>query len=197
MNPLLERPARCVRFVAMDFETTGSVRGWEVEPWQFGMIDLAEGRIRPETAFESWLRIDADRPFNPYAPGRHGQVRDRLAAAPSLAELYGTLATRFAGAVLVAHNVGTERTLLAKAFPLHRLGPWVDTLKLVRNFHPELPGGSLGQVLESLGLRPRVDAACPGRTCHDALYDAVACAVLLEYFLGLPGWESVPVQALL
>ena len=189
--------ARDARFVALDFETTGSVAGWDVEPWQLGLVEVVGGEVRPDTAYESWLRVDADRPFNPHAPGRHGQMRDTLAEAPSLAELYGDLDARFAGAVLVAHNVGTERTMLRRAFPMMDMGPWLDTLKLVRRFHPELPTGSLEHVIDDLGLRGKVDAACPGRTCHDALYDAVACAVLLGYFLSLPGWENVPLQALL
>ena len=181
----------------MDFETTGAVPGLENEPWQIGLVEVAGGRVCPETAFESWLRVAPDRPFNPHAPGRHGQVRDLLAVAPSLAELCDDLSDRFAGAALTAHNVGTERTMLRKAMPLHAFGPWVDTLKLARRFLPGLPGGSLETVADALGLRARIDALCPGRAWHDALYDAMACAALLEYFLGLPGWESVPLQALL
>lgn len=161
------------------------------------MVEVSDGAIRPESAYESWLRVAPDRPFNPHAPGRHARIRDTLADAPPLAELYADLAARFDGAVLVAHNVGTERTLLSRAFPLSRLGPWLDTLALVRRHHPELPSGSLEHVVDDLGLRWRVDAACPGRTCHDALYDAVACAALLEYFVSLPGWASVPVGALI
>ena len=189
--------ARDARFVAIDFETTGSVAGRDVEPWQIGLVEMTGGEVRPETSFESWLRVDGDRPFNPHAPGRHGQIRDTLAMAPSLPELYSELESHFSGAVLVAHNVGTERTMLAHAFPMLRLGPWLDTLRLVRRFHPEFPSGSLEHVIDDLGLRGAVDAACPGRDCHDALYDAVACAVLLQYFLFLPGWENVRLPSLL
>jgi DNA polymerase III epsilon subunit-like protein len=54
----------------------------------------------------------------------------------------------------------------------------------------------LDEAVEALGLAARVRALCPGREAHDALYDAFACAVLLEHFLGLPGWERVTVEAL-
>jgi DNA polymerase III epsilon subunit-like protein len=36
----------------------------------------------------------------------------------------------------------------------------------------------------------------PGRTAHDALCDAAACALLLEKIISLPGWENVTVEAL-
>jgi DNA polymerase III epsilon subunit-like protein len=45
-------------------------------------------------------------------------------------------------------------------------------------------------------LKERVDTFCPGREPHDSLYDAVACAVLLEHYLSLPGWERMTVEAL-
>ncbi len=184
------------RFVVLDFETTGAVAGWPVEPWQLGLVHVDEGRIRSE-GFESLLRVAADRPFNPHAPGRHAQVRDRLAVAPTLTELWPTLAGRVMGVPLVAHNIGTERSLLAQALPMHRLGPWLDTLRLVRRYYPGLASAGLGQVVASLGLQSRVAQCCPGRQCHDALYDAFACALLLEHFLQLPGWERVTVPALL
>lgn len=190
-------PLACrARFVVLDFETTGAVAGWPVEPWQVGLVCVDDGCIQAE-GFESLLRVAPDRPFNPHAPGRHAQVRDRLAAAPTLTELWPVLARHLAGVPLVAHNTGTERTLLAQALPMHRLGPWLDTLRLVRRYYPGLASAGLGDVIEVLGLRPRVAQYCPGRETHDALYDAFACAVLLEHFLRLPGWERVTLPGLL
>ena len=37
---------------------------------------------------------------------------------------------------------------------------------------------------------------CPGREAHDALFDAIGCAVLLEHVLGLEGWGGVTVEQL-
>ena len=54
----------------------------------------------------------------------------------------------------------------------------------------------LEDVVAALKLQPRLDALIAGRAPHDALYDAVACALLLEHFLALPGWEQVTVRAL-
>lgn len=183
-------------FTVLDFETTGSVRGWTVEPWQLGMVDVASGRLGADV-FDSLLRIAPDRPFNPHAPGRHARLREALATAPAFSDLWPDLAERWlVGRPLVAHNIGTERGLLRRAAPLHRLGPWIDTLRLVRRTYPRLASSALDDVVVELGLLKPLQAACPGRAPHDALYDATACALLLLHFLALPGWEKVTVQAL-
>ena len=187
--------ARSARFAAVDFETTGAVPGYPVEPWQLGVVRLCNGAVRPEESFETLLRV-GDRPFNPRAPGRHAQLRGRLAEAPPPGELWPALSAWLTGVPIVAHNAGTERSVLTRLAPLHRLGPWIDTLALVRRAYPRLASKALEDVVAALGLAPRVRALCPGREAHDALFDAFACAVLLEHFLGLPGWERVTVEAL-
>lgn len=187
--------ARHACFVVADFETTGAVEGYPVEPWQLGLVRVREGKVCAEETFESLMRV-GDRPFNPRAPGRHAQIRVQLAEAPSPGALWPELSPWVMGVPLVAHNAGTERTLLNKLAPLHRLGPWVDTLLLVRRAYPGLASKALEDVVAALGLTGRVRALCPGREAHDALYDAFACAVVLEHFLRLPGWERVTVEAL-
>ena len=72
--------AREAVFTAVDFESTGSVAGWEEEPWQIGVAEVAGGAPTGVLA-DGWLGVAAGRPFNPYAPGRHAQVRAELAAA--------------------------------------------------------------------------------------------------------------------
>lgn len=181
---------------ALDFETTGAVAGWPVEPWQMGMIRLRGGRVAASERREQWLRVAADRPFNPHAPGRHARLRPELAHAADLAALWPELAPWLTGLPLAAHNVGTERGTLERAAPLHRFGPWIDTLRLVRKAYPNLASAALDDVIAALALQPRLATLCPGRAPHDALYDACACAVLLEHFLALSGWETVTVRAL-
>jgi DNA polymerase III epsilon subunit-like protein len=92
--------------------------------------------------------------------------------------------------------MGTEKKFLRQAFPLHPIGPWIDTLKLARLAHPDLSSHKLEDLLKHFGLMDQVDRMAPGLAPHDALYDAVACAVLLETLLALPGWSEVSVTAL-
>ena len=187
--------ARATSFSVIDFETTGSVAGYPVEPWQVGIVRVRDGRVCAEERFESLLRV-GDRPFNPRAPGRHAQIRDQLAEAPTPGELWPDIAVWLTGMPLAAHNTGTERGVLSRMAPLHWLGPWIDTLTLTRRAYPGLASSALDDVVATFGLETRVRTLCPGRDAHDALYDAFACAVLLEHFLGLPGWEHVTVEAL-
>ena len=138
----------------------------------------------------------ADRPFNPYAPGRHAALRETLAQAPAPSEMWREWQPWVAGRPLVAHNVGTERKMLQQIAPMHRLGPWVDTLALARYALPHLPDHALETVAAALGVVERAEALCPSRGWHDALFDAFACALILEALLALPGWEGVRLEAL-
>lgn len=192
----LSTPVRELSLCAMDFETTGAVPGFPVEPWQVGMVAITNGRVVPESAFESWLRVAPDRPFNRRAPGRHAQIRDTLVQSPTMAELWPELEPRCVGVPIVAHNIGTERTMLTKSAPLHQFGPWVDTLALIRRVCPGLHSKALNDVVTALNLQSRLNELCP-RAPHDALYDAFACAVLLEWLLSQPGWEQLPLRAVI
>ncbi|MEI8242675.1 MAG: exonuclease domain-containing protein [bacterium] len=191
----LQRAQEAV-ITVLDFETTGAVRGWPVEPWQVGLVRLRGGRVVADERSESLLRVAADRPFNPRAPGRHARLRHELAQATDLPAQWPGLEPWVTGVPLAAHNIGTERGVLEHAAPLHRFGPWIDTLRLTRKAYPQLASCALEDVVAALHLQPRLEALVSGRAPHDALYDAFACALLLEHFLSLPGWEDVSIKAL-
>lgn len=187
--------ARAAIWTVLDFESTGAVRGHADEPWQVGMVELKDGRVTGRF-HETYLRVAAERPFNPYAPGRHAQIRPVLAAAPPMAELWPVWRPWLEGRPLAAHNVGTEKKFLRRAAPMHEFGPWIDTLKLARRVRPDLAGHALADVCAALGLAPRAREICPDREWHDALFDAFASALVLEHCLALPGWENVGLDAL-
>ena len=187
--------ARDAILTVLDFESTGAVQGLPDEPWQVGMVEMREGRVTGHF-HESYLRVAAGRPFNPYAPGRHAELRGVLASAPALSELWPVWKPWLEGRPLAAHNIGTERKFLLRAAPLHQLGPWVDTLRLARRVRPDLEGHSLREVAEALGIAERTRGLCPGRDWHDALFDAFASALILEHCLDLPGWQDVSIEAL-
>ncbi len=196
MNSAGDCLARDCVFTALDFETTGTVPGWPVEPWQIGLceVSVGQGVVNP---FSALLGVSAERPFNRFAPGRHSLIRDELALAPTLPQIWEDLSPRLVGRPLLAHNIGTERTLLRKAAPLHALGPWVDTLALARRIAPGLSSYALGDLIAHFDLEAAVNAACPGLEAHDACYDAVACGLLLLHFLSLPGLQNVWLSQLL
>ena len=174
---------------AVDFETTGSLPGFPNEPWQIGIAQIRDDKISTDL-FDSLINV-GDRPFNKYVPGRHAQLRPQLATAPTFEQLWPVVSEQLAGRVLVAHNMGTERSILAAASPLHVFGPWIDTLVLSRFAWPALPSHALEAVVAALGLTSAVSARCPGREPHDACYDAVASAAVLLYLLEQPQWRSM------
>ena len=180
----------------LDFESTGSLRGFANEPWQVGMVSLIKGRVNPDSLFESLLYVDSSRPFNPHAPGRHARRRDEIASAPTPQELWPSIMNRLTRFPLCAHNAATEKKILRAMAPMHRFGPWIDTLRIARKVWPGCPSYALEDVIAVLGLIPRVMALCPGREAHDALYDAVASACILEHLLEQPDWNHVAVAEL-
>ena len=179
----------------LDFEGTGLVQGYPDEPWQIGLVQIKNGAIQPDTIFESLLQV-GERPFNRYAPGRHADLRAEMKVAPTLPSLWAQLRPQLEGTLLAAHNTPSEHRYLSSAFPLHPPERWIDTLKLIRVVYPTLKSHKLDDVLEQMKLTAALDAILPGREAHDALYDAICCALLLEAILKLPGWESVTVEAL-
>lgn len=174
MNPL-DTPARDAAWVALDFESAGAAPGRSDEPVQVGIAVSRGGEITG--VFRSYIRSSA--PVTRAARAVHGIGDEALAGAPSMAELWPEFQSRLSGAVVVAHGAGTEKRFL-RAFPLHGFGPWLDTLPLARAVLPGLRGHSLGEVAAALGAEEEVRARCAGLDWHDALFDAVACLVILR-----------------
>ncbi|MBN2704153.1 MAG: 3'-5' exonuclease [Pontiellaceae bacterium] len=192
----LSVPIIDAEITVLDFETTGSVRGYENEPWQLGMVSLIGGRVAADSMFEHLMQVDINRPFNPHAPGRHALLREELSAAPTPQELWPRIMHRLTAFPLCAHNVATEKKFTRAMAPMHRFGVWIDTLRIARKVWPGCLSYALGDLVVLLGLKPEVDALCPARSAHDALYDAVASAMLLEHLLKQPGWSTISVGEL-
>ena len=180
----------------LDYETTGAISGYANEPWQIGMVSLKGGKVEPDSMLESLLRVDANRPFNPHAPGRHALLRDEIAEAPTPQELWPKIEPRLVGLPLCAHNVATEKKCTRAIAPMHQSGPWIDTLRIARKVWPGCSSYALDDLIVLLDLKSNVDVLCPGKEAHDALYDAVASALLLQHLFEQPGWENVTVGEL-
>lgn len=140
-------------FVAIDFETTGFEDGRN-EPWQLGAAVVRGGEIAETREWFFGTALTPD--FEPIM----AQWED---FHPVLA-----------GKTLAAHNIACEKTILTRIAPLTPWGPWIDTLRLAKKAYPRLPGYTLGELCEMFGCVPSIG----GRTWHDGLYDAVACAEL-------------------
>ena len=188
--------AREATLTAIDFETTGTVKGYPNEPWQIGMVCLHQGKVYIENQFNALLKV-GDRPFNLYVPGRHQELRQEMTVAPSMQDLWPQLQPWFNTHGLVAHNAGTEKKVLGTAFPMHPFGPWIDTLTLTRLAYPHLETHKLDDVIIALNLKNELEELCPGMEAHDAFYDAVASALIIQFLLTLPSWKNLPLESLI
>ncbi|MBQ6136854.1 MAG: hypothetical protein IJI73_05740 [Kiritimatiellae bacterium] len=150
-----------MEFVAIDFETTGFEDGGTNEPWQLGYARVSGGGI--VESGEWFFDVEG-------APPRAHEAD----ALGTLQSSFETWSPALVGVRLAAHNIACERTILTRTAPLTKWGPWVDTMKLARARYPGLPSYRLGDLCEMLGCVPQIE----GRTWHDGLYDAVACASL-------------------
>ena len=188
--------AKSFDMVVIDFETTGAIEGHPNRPWQFAGIFFRNGKPVPEHRFSVYLKVPEEQPFNPYTPGRWASIREKLSNAPTLPELWPQLQPWLLGKVLVAHHAPTERTMLQSVFPFQTFGPWLDTLSMARKAYPSLSNFSLEALIQSLNLEKKVQTICPDLEPHDAYYDSVACAYLLEHILTLPGWNQAQIEDL-
>lgn len=80
---------------------------------------------------------------------------------------------------------------------MHQFGPWIDTLRIARKAWPDCSSYALEDLIAVLGLQQRVDEFCRDRRAHDALYDAVASAMLLSHLLEHPDWKSITLAELM
>ena len=148
-------------FTAIDFETTGFDYGCTNEPWQLGIAVVRGGEIVETKEF--FFDVEG-------APER-AHESDALGTLLSSFDIW---APSLLGQRLVAHNIACEKTILTRAAPLTKWGPWTDTMRLAKTRYPGLPSYALGDLCSMFGCVPEME----GRTWHDGLYDAVACAKL-------------------
>ena len=143
-----------MEFAAIDFETTGYEDGGKNEPWQLGIAVVRDLQIVETAEFFFGTAL---------TPDYETMMAQWDAWYPYLADRR-----------LAAHNIATERTILTRIAPLTKWGPWTDTLKLAKARYPGLPSYALGDLCAAFGCVPEFE----GRTWHDGLYDAIACARL-------------------
>ena len=148
-------------FTAIDFETTAYENGGGNEPWQLGIAVVRNGGIVEAKEFFFDVEGAPSRAHEPDALG-------------TLQSSFETWSPELLGVRLVAHNIACERTILTRVAPLTPWGPWTDTMRLAKARYPKLPSYTLGDLCEMFGIVPGIE----GRTWHDGLYDAVACARL-------------------
>jgi DNA polymerase-3 subunit epsilon len=176
-------------FAAIDFESAGTAPGLTDEPVQVAIVHWQSES--PVVALNSYLR--PSRPVTWAAQQVHGISNDQLTLAPRLIDLWPRVKSALEGRWVVAHGAATEKRFL-RVFPLHRFGPWVDTLKLTRAVYPSLPSHALGDAVTTLGLLDQIQFT--GFRWHDATSDAIASLLLLNHLIEAADLGNEPAEIL-
>ena len=150
-GPPPDRPLAEVAFVAFDTETTGfgPSRQRIVE---LGAVRMERGQIG---AGKSWL-IDPGIPIPWHASRVHGIEDADVADAPPFETVYRAFLAFAGDAVLLAHNasfdVGFMRAEMERAGIAPEERTVIDSLQLFRNWFPEAPGHSIGELADYLQI---------------------------------------------
>lgn len=115
--------------------------------------------------------------------------------------------------IFLAHNAIVEDGLLRDAMPSPAIvpnfvdanntstwSPWIDSCVLVKRLYPTLETAKLSSSIDVFGLKDKLDNLaekfCPTkrRKWHCALYDALACALLIIYICKQDGFEDVSLE---
>lgn len=179
-------------FAAIDFESAGAAVGETDQAVQVGIVRV-NGLFGVEEHYCHYLACT--RPIHWRASKVHGITSAQLADAKPLLQHWSELKRLLGNAVVLGHNLGTERKFL-NTFPSHGFGPWLDTLKLARRVLPDANDYSLGAICEAVGIKEEIQALSPRKNWHDAHFDAVASLCLLRYVVRGLGLESSPLQDL-
>ena len=172
-------PISQITFTAIDFESAGSASGKTDAPIQIGTTSWNSEQGITDT----WMSyIHTDRDITWAAQKVHGISKDDLVEAPKMYLLWPEVKKRLANCAVVAHGHGTEKRFL-RAFPGHGFGPWIDTLHLSRKIWPDLESHSLGSVCEHCNIVEKIKDVVPDKSWHDALFDAAASMILLEFII--------------
>jgi DNA polymerase-3 subunit epsilon len=163
---------------------------------EFGVVTLLGGEIA-----EVHTRLCRPSGAIPVAETRcHGLSANELAEVEPFAAEWTRFAAWRERGVFAAHFSATEHALLRAVWPCPRLspdflrpghflaewGPWIDTGRLAVERRPNGGGAALGEVVQAFGLQATLAAeadrwcAVERRRFHCALFDAIACALVLQ-----------------
>lgn len=155
--------------VALDLETTG------LHAEQDSIIEVAAIRFQGQTVLDRFETLVNPGRSLPYRVQRlTGITTQQLAGAPPFEAIAQQLQDFLGDLPLVGHSIPFDAGFLRRR-GLARTNPLIDTFELATVLLPSLPGYTLGQVAEALGV-----PVAPGR--HRAMVDTM---LAMEVFLAL------------
>lgn len=140
-----------MRFVAFDFETTGTVPGVD-QIVEIGAVRFINGE--PEAVFATL--VDPLRPIPPGASKVNGIFDDMVKGKPTIDTLLDSLADFCGDDILVAHNAPFDAQFLTADVKKYESkaprGIVLDSLPIARKVFPGLPNYKLGTLVQHLKI---------------------------------------------
>jgi DNA polymerase III epsilon subunit-like protein len=141
---------------------------------EIAIVHVDSGQI---VGKQSWL-IKPKEPVTSRAYGLHGISNAELENQPTWEHIENEILEAMRGRIFVAHNAGTDLSVLKKKMPGWSPDAVIDTLRISRQLRPERTSHSLSALIDAYGIESEIQAEVSGGP-HRALYDAYATAILL------------------
>ena len=140
-----------MRFIAFDFETTGTVPGVD-QIVEVGAVRFINGQ--PEAVFATL--VDPLRPIPPGASKVNGITDDMVKGKPTIDTLLQSFAEFCGDDIMVAHNAPFDAQFLTADIKRHESsapkGLVIDSLPIARKVFPGLPNYKLGTLVQHLKI---------------------------------------------
>ncbi|RTE86105.1 MULTISPECIES: 3'-5' exonuclease [Gammaproteobacteria] len=184
--PNADTPLRDVKFLALDFETSG------LDPQQHGIVSVGVVPLTLERVFANKGKHWLAKPRKAMADESvvyHGITHSQIEDAPDLLETFDELLEVMSGHIMIVHYKAIERTFLDVALR-ERIGegiefPVIDTMEIEHGLH-RANKTSFWQRLKKqppMSIRladSRARYGLPFYRPHNALTDALATAELFQ-----------------
>ncbi len=140
-----------MRFIAFDFETTGTVPGVD-QIIEIGAVRFINGQ--PEAVFATF--VDPLRPIPPGASNVNKIYDHMVKGAPTIDTLLASFAEFCGDDIMVAHNAPFDAQFLTADVKKHESpapkGIVIDSLPIARKVFPGLPNYKLGTLVQHLKI---------------------------------------------
>lgn len=153
---------------------------------------------------------------NPYVLRQIGSLDPDNESKKLFSENWSLFSDLRRSGVFCAHHACVEDSFLSASWPftsqcmdfknktmVNTWGPWLDTHGLARNFFPSLSNYKLEGIVRHFGLMSILEECVNKYTprhrnkWHNALYDALGCAVVLDYIINTQRLQDMDIKYLI
>lgn len=157
-----------MNFIAIDFETANEKRS---SPCSIGIVVVKDNEVVEKLHY---LIKPKEMRFMPINIGIHGIRPGMVEDEPEFDEIWDKISHYFNNSLVIAHNASFDISVIRRTLELYNIKPmpfeYVCTMKLARNFYPQIENSKLNTVNRYLGYE---------FNHHGALADALGCSNIL------------------